>query len=90
MHHILSMVANCYGHTGGHSGHSQQTRKGPNMVMEMEIDLQDVYTGKTYDITIQRKQICDHCTGTGAKSRDDIVQCDVCQGRGIRIVKHML
>jgi len=61
-----------------------------NLVMDMEVDLEDVYTGKTYDINVQRKQICDHCTGTGAKTRDDIVDCHVCQGRGVRIVKHML
>lgn len=60
------------------------------MLMEMEIDLKDVYTGTTYQIDVQRNQICTECDGSGAKSKNDIVDCRVCGGRGIRIVKHML
>jgi len=74
---------------GGHH-QQQQQRRGPNMVMDMEVELQDIYTGKSYEIQIQRKQICDHCEGSGARSASDIHDCEVCGGRGVRIVKHML
>ncbi|CAD6565297.1 MAG: DnaJ- protein scj1 [Cyphobasidiales sp. Tagirdzhanova-0007] len=74
---------------GGHS-QGQQVRRGPNMVMDMEVDLQDIYTGKTYEIFVARKQICDSCSGSGARSSSDIHDCDACGGRGVRIVKHML
>ena len=93
---------------------SQQARKGPNLVMDMEIELEDVYSGKTYEvgrnmiyatcrrpterftssclfqIQIQRNQICEKCDGSGAKSKKDVVDCHVCSGRGIRIVKQMM
>ena len=60
------------------------------MVMDMEVELQDMYTGKTYDISVTRKQICDSCSGSGARSSSDIHDCETCGGRGVRIVKHML
>ena len=60
------------------------------MLMEMEVDLKDVYTGTTYQIDVERNQICTKCDGSGARSKNDIVDCQVCGGRGIRIVKHML
>lgn len=60
------------------------------MVMDMEIELEDIYTGKQYDISITRKQICDACEGSGARSPSDVHECDACNGRGVRIVKHML
>lgn len=33
---------------------SQQARKGPNLVMDMEIELEDVYSGKTYEVGQER------------------------------------
>lgn len=60
------------------------------MVMDMEVELSDIYTGTTYSIQVTRKQICEHCEGSGARSASDIHECDACSGRGVRIVKHML
>lgn len=60
------------------------------MVMDMEVDLSDMYTGKTYEIQVERKTICEACSGSGARSEGDIQQCDTCGGHGVRIVKHML
>lgn len=60
------------------------------MVMEMEVDLADVYSGKSFTIDLQRKSICESCEGSGARSPKDVVECNVCGGRGVRILKHML
>lgn len=41
-------------------------------------------------ITIPRKQICEECDGTGARSPKDIHVCSSCDGRGVRLVRHQL
>jgi DnaJ-related protein SCJ1 len=74
---------------GGHS-QQQQVRRGPNMIMELQVELEDIYSGRTYDVSVTRKTICESCDGSGARSAKDIHDCDACQGRGVRIVKHML
>lgn len=40
--------------------------------------------------SIAHKAICESCDGTGARSEKDIVDCPVCDGRGIRLVRHQL
>ena len=41
-------------------------------------------------MTIPRKQICDECDGSGARSPADIHKCPSCEGRGVRLVRHQL
>lgn len=75
---------------GGGGGQQQQQRKGQNMLAQIEVDLKAVYTGDTIPVTIKRKQICEECDGTGARSERDIVTCQTCEGRGIRLIRHQL
>ncbi|ORZ19433.1 hypothetical protein BCR42DRAFT_323462 [Absidia repens] len=67
---------------GGH-GH-QQEKRGPNLHIELEVTLEDVYNGATVELDISKQVVCDHCHGSGARRSEDIVQCSVCQGQGVR------
>lgn len=44
----MDIFANFFG--GGRQ--QQQERRGPNMVSEVLVDLQDVFTGKTFDVRL--------------------------------------
>ncbi|GAA6013123.1 hypothetical protein JCM8202_003028 [Rhodotorula sphaerocarpa] len=78
-----------FGFGGGGGGGAQQ-RRGQNMLAEIEVDLKAMYEGDSMKFSISRKQICERCDGTGAKSAKDIVTCTACEGRGIRLVRHQL
>ncbi|GAA5989209.1 hypothetical protein JCM10908_001209 [Rhodotorula pacifica] len=71
-------------------GGGQQQRRGQNMLAEIEVDLKAMYEGNSMKFQIRRKAICERCDGTGAKSNKDIVTCQTCDGRGVRLVRHQL
>ena len=39
---------------------------------------------------IDKQVLCPKCDGSGAKSAKDVETCNVCGGRGIRVIKQML
>ncbi|BGP37907.1 DnaJ-related protein scj1 [Rhodotorula kratochvilovae] len=74
----------------GGAGGGQQQRRGQNMLAEIEVDLKAMYEGDSLKFSIARKAVCEQCDGTGARSEKDIVTCPVCDGRGVRLVRHQL
>ncbi|KAI8454841.1 DnaJ C terminal domain-containing protein [Phakopsora pachyrhizi] len=60
------------------------------MVTEMVVDLEDVYIGRSIDFEINRQIVCPSCDGSGAREKNDVIECKVCGGRGIRIIRHQL
>ncbi|CAO3621411.1 unnamed protein product [Cunninghamella blakesleeana] len=68
------------GHQGGH-----QEKKGPDLKIDLEVTLEDLYNGANIELDISKQVICDHCHGNGARKSEDIVTCSVCQGQGVRI-----
>ncbi|CAO3614665.1 unnamed protein product [Cunninghamella echinulata] len=68
---------------GGHHGH--QEKRGPDLKIDLEVTLEDLYNGATLELDISKQVICDHCHGNGARKSEDIVTCSVCQGQGVRI-----
>ncbi|KAH9819001.1 hypothetical protein DFH28DRAFT_60327 [Melampsora americana] len=77
---------------GGGGGQQRRDgkRKGPTMVSEMEVELEDIYIGRSIDFEINRRIICPLCKGSGARKPSDVQECDVCGGHGARIVRHQL
>ena len=74
---------------GGHFGHAQGQRRGPDMEARVSVPLRDFYTGAEHDFNIEKQHICEECEGTG--SADGTVDtCDACGGRGMVVQKHML
>ncbi|SCZ97656.1 BZ3500_MvSof-1268-A1-R1_Chr4-3g07341 [Microbotryum saponariae] len=71
-------------------GGQQQQRKGNNMIADIEVDLESIYSGDRINFNIARKQMCEECEGSGARSAQDVVECKACEGRGIRLVRHQL
>jgi len=50
----------------------------------MKLTLEDIYSGKTAKLAVNRERICSKCDGKGGK--DGAVQkCDKCKGRGMVI-----
>ncbi|KAG9301669.1 hypothetical protein G9A89_016740 [Geosiphon pyriformis] len=76
---------------GGAFKHPQKTeQRGPNIVLELEVVLKELYLGTKFDVEVSKQVICEHCSGTGAKSVNDVVKCSACDGRGVRFVKQII
>ncbi|KAG0351695.1 hypothetical protein BC939DRAFT_392096 [Gamsiella multidivaricata] len=88
-HDPFDIFAQFFGGGSRHQ-HAEQERRGPELRMELEVTLEELYSGKSIEIEVSKQIVCPHCSGSGAKSSDDVVTCSTCQGQGVRIVKHML
>jgi DnaJ-related protein SCJ1 len=73
-------------------GNQQQGEmpKGPNIVIETQVTLEDLYNGKDIEIVQRRQTLCPKCRGTGAKDPNDVQTCPVCEGSGVRVVTQRL
>lgn len=59
--------------------------KAPDAVHELELPLEDLYSGLTKKLEITRKTSCEPCKGSGSKS-GRIPKCRDCNGSGVRMV----
>lgn len=75
--------------SGGQQQQQQQQNKvGPAARVDIEIDLDSVYTGiKNFTINMQRRKLCPQCKGVGAKDPKDVQTCPDCRGQGVRMLQ---
>jgi DnaJ-class molecular chaperone len=87
----FSMFSEMFGGGGGPfgsmgGGRRQQSgpahRPSPDRNEKVTLKLKEAYLGKTLDKTISINVKCSSCDGTGAKSKEDIVNCGGCDGKG--------
>ncbi|KAF9183887.1 DnaJ- protein scj1 [Haplosporangium sp. Z 767] len=88
-HDPFDIFAQFFGGGSRHQ-HAEQERRGPEIHMDLEVTLEELYNGKSIEIEVSKQIVCPHCSGSGARSSEDVVTCSTCQGQGVRIVKHML
>jgi len=66
---------------GGRQRRSGRER-GADLRYNMEITLEEAYTGKTAQIRVPTSVACDQCSGTGARPGTQPMTCGMCQGAG--------
>jgi molecular chaperone DnaJ len=67
---------------GGGQRRGQRVARGYDLETEVEITLNDVLDGCTRDVEFTRLDVCDTCTGSGAKPGTTPETCDTCGGHG--------
>lgn len=67
---------------GGRARRSGGRDRGADLRYNMEITLEEAFTGKTAQIHVPTSVGCDECAGTGAKPGSSPVQCSMCHGAG--------
>lgn len=65
-----------------HQNDQRKFMKSPDKNITININLSDLYNGKTIPIDFQRIIKCDVCDGCGASSKDYIKSCATCGGKG--------
>ncbi|KAA6398539.1 MAG: putative heat shock protein DnaJ family protein [Streblomastix strix] len=76
---LFSRFNNNNNQPGGNS--KKQLKPGSDIIVPIEVELDEIFTGAAIDIGVVRRIICPKCSGTGAK-RDGMTFCPKCQGRG--------
>jgi molecular chaperone DnaJ len=70
-----------FGMAGGGRGR-QQSNRGADLRYNMDITLEEAFSGKKADITIPTMAACDTCNGTGGKDGAKPTTCSTCGGHG--------
>ena len=68
-----------FGGMGGHGGGRKQKRKVQPTQKEVNVTLEDFYTGKMVKLDHNKTVICEDCQGKGG---EDVQTCKDCGGRG--------
>ena len=67
------------GQPGGQRGN---LRRGSDLRYDLEISLEDAYSGKAVDLKVDTTVACEPCGGSGAKPGTGARTCNMCAGRG--------
>ena len=67
---------------GGSSRSGSRVKKGSSLEMAVEIELQDVISGKEVEVEIPRRETCNDCEGSGAAPGAKKTVCSQCGGHG--------
>lgn len=65
--------------SGGRSGGRE---RGADLRYNMEVSLEEAYTGKTAEISVPTAVTCEECSGSGAKPGSSPSTCSTCAGNG--------
>ncbi|KAI8803648.1 hypothetical protein BJ742DRAFT_828333 [Cladochytrium replicatum] len=79
-----------FGGGGFGGGFQQAERRGPEIRLDLRVSLEEIFSGKTLEIDMNKQVICPLCRGSGAKSENDVHKCSSCNGSGVRIVRQQL
>lgn len=67
---------------GGRARRSGGRERGADLRYNMEVTLQEAYSGKTADISVPTAVSCETCTGSGSKPGSAPSTCSTCGGSG--------
>jgi molecular chaperone DnaJ len=67
---------------GGRGSRRTRARRGNDLRYDLELTLEEAYTGKEEDIVFEKWESCDTCGGNGIAPGSEPATCPNCQGRG--------
>lgn len=67
---------------GGGGGGGRRVARGYDLETEVELSLEEVDKGVERDVEFTRLDVCDTCTGSGAKKGSAPIKCPTCGGQG--------
>ena len=71
-----------FGMGGGRRGRSGGRERGADLRYNMEISLEEAYSGKSAQVRIPTSVTCEACSGSGAKAGTRPKACPACGGQG--------
>lgn len=83
-----SLFGGAGGFFGG-GGRPRGPRKGKDLVHRVRVSLEELYSGKTTKLALQKHVICSACNGRGGKE-GAVKECKTCHGQGVKVVLRQL
>jgi molecular chaperone DnaJ len=71
---------------GGQQSGSRRPQRGRDIQYEVDITLEEAYSGVEKKIKVPRNEVCKDCDGSGAKAGTKLQSCSVCGGHGVTMV----
>src|SRR5262245_14277388 len=71
-----------FGMAGGRRGRGSGRERGADLRYNMEISLEEAFTGKNAQVRLPTSVTCEACSGTGAKAGTKPKTCATCSGLG--------
>jgi len=68
--------------SGGPAGRRDNAMRGSDLRYDLEISLEDAYSGRQVEISVDTTVRCEPCAGSGAKPGTSARACATCGGRG--------
>jgi len=69
---------------GGGRRKQGEKMRGRDTVHQMKVSLEDLYSGTTRQLAVQKNVICETCNGIGGKE-GSVLKCDQCNGTGMQV-----
>jgi len=60
----------------------RETKKGADIEITLEITLEEAFTGKEFEIEIDKFLVCQRCQGKGTEPGSKLISCSMCGGTG--------
>lgn len=73
---------------GGRRGGGRRSRRGRDIAYEVDLTLEEAYTGIKKTIQVPRHEYCTDCSGTGAKPGSKPKTCPACKGQGQTVMSN--
>lgn len=67
---------------GQNMNNGRMSRPSATDVIDVKIDINDLYYGHTKKIELEMLDLCEECNGTGAQDPSHILKCMTCKGHG--------
>jgi molecular chaperone DnaJ len=71
-----------FGMSGRRGGRASGRERGADLRYNMEITLEEAYSGRTAEIEVPSKIVCKTCSGSGARRGSSPRVCTTCDGHG--------
>lgn len=83
MFNLDEIFGGAFGGQGGGGGRrGQRVARGYDLETEVQISLEDVLVGCEKSVEFTRMDVCEKCSGSGAKAGSKPVTCQTCGGHG--------
>jgi len=73
------------GNMSGRRGGGGGPRKGKDVVHQLSVSLENLYSGTVRKLALQKKVICTNCEGSGGKKGVAPEKCSNCRGTGMQV-----
>lgn len=81
------IFSSIFGGMGGSSRTRSGARRGNDLYSDVTITFEESAFGVEKKVTVTKLDTCSKCGGSGAHSKDDVVTCTRCNGRGTIITQ---